>query len=151
MITPPEPHQFAARCHACAARLRGQRDVGAFALLVSGLALAALGVGLAGLWRLGAPASAALAAALTAGLFERYLAVRLALDAHLFEALARGRIADLTVLDDALAALSLAPPSKAGRALALRTTGALRLARWHTGTVVLQCAALLLALLGARP
>lgn len=151
MSANPQHPSFAARCQACAARLHGQRDVGAFALLISGLAMAALALGLSGFWRLGVPASAALATALTAGLVERYLAVRLALDAHLFDALARGRIADLATLDEALAALSLAPPEKAGRALAQRTSGALRLARWHTGVVVLQCAALLLAGIGAAP
>jgi hypothetical protein len=73
---------------------------------------------------------------------ERYLAIRLVIDARLFDDLARGTMPGLAALDQALAQLQLAPAGKAGRSLAQRTEGALRLVRWHTRAVGLQLALL---------
>lgn len=136
---------FAALACVCAARLRGQGALAAFSLLLSALAWAALATSVAG-WRPpGGPVLAALGAAALLGLAERYLAVRLAIDAQLFGDLARGTVADLSVLDQALAQLALAPPAKAGRTLTERTAGALRLVRWHSRVVGLQLVLLLAA------
>lgn len=134
----------------CAARLAGQRPLAAFGLLLSALAWVGLG-----LWSVGHtpqhPVTAvALAVAAWAGLVERYLAVRLAIDAQLFGTLARDTAADLAALDAALSALRLAPAHKAGRTLSARAEGALRLVRWHTDAVALQALLVAAACIAAR-
>ena len=66
---------------------------------------------------------------------ERYLAVRVALDARLFDRLADGSLGDLQCLDGALQRVLAVPASKAGRALASRIAGTRRLARLHLAAV----------------
>lgn len=84
------------------------------------------------------------------GLLERYFAFRLRLDEALFDGLARGTVASLQALDQALAALGLrdapAPPA-APRPLAERLLGTRQLMQWHTTVVACQSALFLLALL----
>jgi hypothetical protein len=64
---------------------------------------------------------------LAAGGAALWLALRVGLDAELFEALARSP--DLQAFDDAMLALGLMPPKRAGRPLRSRIDGALRLLR----------------------
>ena len=75
------------------------------------------------------------------GLLQKYWALRVAFDAALFERL--GGLS-LSELDDALLGLGLLPADKAGRPLAPRLRGALRLLRLQALALVLQ----LLVLLG---
>jgi hypothetical protein len=134
----------------CAARLAGQRPLVAFGLLLSACAWVGLG-----LWSIGSAAIhpvavLALAAAALAGMAERYLAVRLNIDAQLFGTLSKADTADLAALDEALGALRMVPVGKAGRALAARAEGAMRLVRWHTDAVALQALLLAAACIAAR-
>jgi hypothetical protein len=144
----------------CAARLAGQRPLAAFGLLLSAGAWAGLG-----LWSMGHAlhpvAAAALAAgAALAGLVERYLAVRVAIDAQLFAALAGTQAGaasiDLAALDEALSTLRMVPAQKqaqtqkSARALAARAEGAMRLVRWHTDAVALQALLLAAACIAAK-
>lgn len=134
----------------CAARLAGQRPLAAFGLLLSALAWVGLGLWSAGHTGLHPVAAVALAGTAGAGLVERYLAVRLAIDAQLFGTLARDAAADLAALDAALSALRLAPAHKAGRGMSARAEGAMRLVRWHTDAVALQALLLAVACIAAR-
>jgi len=75
-------------------------------------------------------AQAPLAFAVLAGLGEVWLAVRVRLDARLFERLARGESPDglaIGPFDAALAALGWMPAERAGRPMADRVRGATRL------------------------
>lgn len=73
-------------------------------------------------------------------LAERVLAVRVALDARLFDRLADGRLEHLGQLDAGLHGVLRVPTAKAGRPLAPRIAGAMRLYRWHACA----CAAMVL-------
>lgn len=87
-----------------------------------------------------------LGAALLVGAAERYLAVRVGLDAGLFGDMASGRIASLPLLDASLGRTGLraAPTaSSVRRGLEDRLRGARRLVRGHMATLAAQ--ALLLA------
>jgi hypothetical protein len=74
-----------------------------------------------------------------AGLIEAFFAVRVALDADLFDDLAKGRL-DLDSLDTALERVGLASGQKVGRPLAARLDGARRLLRMQAGWLLLQLA-----------
>jgi hypothetical protein len=100
--------------------------------LVAWLAVAAA---LAGLATGGAPHPIVLLVPLAVA--ERYLAVRVALDARLFDRLAVGSLGTLDDLDAGLQQVLAVPAAKAGRPLAPRIAGARRLHRLHTVTVVL--------------
>lgn len=100
--------------------------------LVAWLAVAAA---LAGLATGGAPHPILLLMPLAVA--ERYLAVRVALDARLFDRLAVGSLATLDDLDAGLQQVLAVPAAKAGRPLAPRIAGARRLHRLHAVTVVL--------------
>jgi len=100
--------------------------------LVAWLAVAAA---LAGLATGGAPHPIVLLVPLAVA--ERYLAVRVALDARLFDRLAVGSLATLDDLDAGLQQVLAVPAAKAGRPLAPRIAGARRLHRLHAVTVVL--------------
>lgn len=134
----------------CAARLAGQRALAAFGLLLSACAWVGLGLWSVGNAAVGAVAAVTLAGAALAGLVERYLAVRLMIDAQLFGNLSQTATADLAALDEALGTLRMAPADKAGRALAARAEGAMRLVRWHTDAVALQALLLAAACIAAR-
>lgn len=86
-------------------------------------------------WPLPLRAAALLALGLLLGV-ERYLAIRVALDARLFGRLALGSLDSLAALDQALTAQLALPPAKAGRPLAPRLTGARRLYRLHAGAAL---------------
>jgi len=108
--------------------------------LVAGFAVAAA---LAGLANGGAPHPILLLVPLT--IAERYLAVRLALDARLFGRLADGTLGTLDDLDAGLRQVLAVPARKAGRPLAQRIMGARRLHQWHTATVALMVLMAILA------
>lgn len=137
--------QDRADCAVLAALLAGQGALARWSLWLSALSLAALCLG---------PATGGsallLAAVALLGLPERYLAFRLRLDRRLFDALAAGRIADLSTLDRALAHAGLrAAPADAPRPLDDRLSGTRRLLRRHAGVVALQ-SLLLIAAVAAR-
>lgn len=102
-------------------------------LLCSGLTLLATALGLYRVLGGGAAGFAASMAALVLfGLGQKYYALRVALDAELFELLAaadEALPARTRELDQALAELGLANADKAGRAWTERSRGALRLLR----------------------
>jgi len=83
------------------------------------------------------------------GVLERYFAFRLRLDQALFDDLARGAIASLEALDQALARLGLraSDASSAARTLADRTQGTRQLLQRHAIVVACQSAMFLLALM----
>jgi hypothetical protein len=147
-----EEDAAAALAGVCAARLHGQGALAQLSLVFTGIAFLALFLTRG--WASGA-AFACLGAAVLAGLVERYLAVRLVIDARLFDDLARGSMPSLDALDQALSQLQLVPADKAGRSLALRTEGAMRLVRWHTraagAQLMLLAAAGIAATQGAHP
>ena len=83
---------------------------------------------------------------LAAGVGERYLAWRLALDERLFSLLGRGDLGSLEALDGALQRLGLRRANPAApRPWLSRVRGTERLLRAHLLVVLLQTTALLLA------
>jgi hypothetical protein len=74
-----------------------------------------------------------------AGLIETFFAMRVALDADLFDDLAGGRL-DLDSLDTAFERVGLASGERLGRPLAERLEGARRLLRVQAGWLLLQLA-----------
>ncbi len=135
-----------ATCSAMARLLQADAVLALWGLAGSALAAAMLLLPPA----IGSAAAAAgwLVAALGAGLAERYLALRLRLDAGLFADLGGGRIGSLYALDAALAGTSLRAAPLHTRPLDQRIAGAGRLLRWHVATLVLQALALVAARLG---
>ena len=100
--------------------------------LVAWLGVAAA---LAGLATGGAPHPVLLLVPLA--IAERYLAVRVALDARLFHRLADGSLHTLAHLDAGLQQVLGVPPAKAGRPLHARIAGARQLYRWHAAAAAL--------------
>lgn len=80
------------------------------------------------------------------GLLERYLALRLRLDAGMYEALARDAIGSLDSLDGALERLGLRRPADASRPLADRVLLARQLMQRHGIAVTVQTVMFALAL-----
>ena len=117
-----------AACAVCADWLGTAPAVSLIAWLAVAAALAGLATG-------GAPHPIVLLVPLA--IAERYLAVRLALDARLFARLADGTLSTVGDLDSGLQQVFRLPAGKTGRPLAPRIAGARRLYRWHTITVVL--------------
>jgi hypothetical protein len=122
----------------CAATAGLLRASGALALwglalsLISGLVLALTGRSLP------SAAWAAFAAVALIGLPERYLALRVSLDAALFDGLARSTIATETAMDRALATLGLRRVADGARPLADRVLGARQLMQYHGIAVIAQ-------------
>ena len=79
-----------------------------------------------------------LGGAVLAGLGELWFAARVAVDAGLFEALARDGDPAWDELDAALTGLKLMPAEKAGRSPAARCAGAMRLVRFQAAALILQ-------------
>lgn len=115
------------------------RSLGPCAMACSLLALWWLSRGL------GTPgaASAGWLAVLVAGLCERYLALRLALDETLFRQLGTQQLADLPALDQALARLGLRAAAGVPRDWPSRRQGAKRLWQGYVLLVVLQVLAVI--------
>lgn len=88
-----------------------------------------------------APTLTTLCVLLTLGLVQQMLSVRVALDARLFDRLARGDITDLPALDTALQQLFSPPAGKLGRQLAPRIAGAKRLYQFQIAATLLLAAA----------
>lgn len=136
--------QERAQCEVLAAWLHALARLAPVALLIAAAALAAL---VFDRWHaLAGGATAAFAAAALLLVPERYFALRLALDARLFQALAAGRVASLADLDGALAALHLRKQAQATRSLAARIAGTRRLARGYLVTVLAQIVLFAIAL-----
>lgn len=127
MTAPLSPSDRAA-CAVCADWLGTAPALSLVAWLAVAAALAGLATG-------GAPHPIVLLVPLAVA--ERYLAVRVALDARLFDRLAVGSLATLDDLDAGLKQVLSVRAAKAGRPLAPRIAGARRLHRLHTVTVVL--------------
>jgi len=123
MTSPPLTPAERAACAVCADWLATSTAVGLVAWFAVAAALAGLATG-------GAPHPVLLLVPLA--VFERFLAVRVALDARLFDRLATGSLASLDDLDTGLQQTLSVPTSKAGRPLAPRLAGARRLYRWQT-------------------
>ena len=86
----------------------------------------------------------ALTVAVVLGLIETLLALRVAFDAAALRRMA-GHADGMTRFDTALAALGLAKPGQAGRPMADRAKGCLRLLRLQAIIAILQVAAMLAA------
>lgn len=132
-----------AACAVCADALHASRSLSAGALL----AMAAVLLAAWGRTRFGT-SPAVLGGLLVLGLAERYLAMRVALDARLFDRLAAADAAGLPglpLLDVALQQVLRVPADTAGRLLAPRIGGALRLCRLHAAATVLLVALAALA------
>jgi hypothetical protein len=137
-------HDDRTACAAAASLLHAARATAAWGLLQSGVALAALAL---------APrplpftAACALAGVVLLGVIERWLALRVKLDAGLFDALARGTIASTGALDTALQRLGLRNAPVVPRSLDDRLAGARALLLRHAATALCQSALLAAALL----
>ncbi len=108
--------------------------------LISGLVLALTGRSLpSATW-------AAFAVVALIGLPERYLAMRLRLDAALFDGLASSTIASGVAMDRALATLGLRRRADGTRALADRVLGARQLMQRHGIAVIAQTIVFAMAL-----
>ncbi|MGO4391971.1 hypothetical protein AB4Z46_11515 [Variovorax sp. M-6] len=132
-----------ALCVATAGLLRASAAIASWGLalsVISGVVLALTGRSL--------PAVAWAAFALVGlfGLAERYLALRLHLDATLFEGLAHGAIATLPALDGALEKLGLRRAADATRPLPDRVLGTRQLMQRHGIVVATQTVVFILAL-----
>lgn len=93
-------------------------------------------------------AGALLVPSLLLGIAQVYVALRVAFDASLFAALAKGdAVPGLAEMDAALLALKLLPPEKAGRPALPRIAGARRLLRLQALVLALQVLAALAAVL----
>ncbi len=130
-----------ARCAAMARWLEAASTLGALALCCA--VVAALGT-LAHAWRDAALGFALLALASTP--VERYLALRIRLDAGLFADLASARIDDLAALDAGLSALGICKGGSSLPTLDDRLEGARRLWRRYALIVGLQTASVAVAI-----
>jgi len=133
-----------AQCAALAALLHATALVGLWGFALSGIAAGTLALTARGLSMLPAMGLGAIA---ILGVLERYFAIRLRLDARLFDALASGRIDALQRLDHALARIGLRPAPAAERSLEDRVLGTRRLMSRHLLVVACQSGMFLLALL----
>lgn len=128
--------------HVVAALLRRGRAVDRYA---TGVTLLALAFGLAQPWL---PACVPLqcvvvGVAVLLGLWQKYAAMRVALDAELFELLAIDTARRTPLFDQAMADLHLQPATRAGRPWPERGRGALRLLRQQVLLAALQTLVLL--------
>jgi len=133
-----------ALCATTASLLRAAGGIAALGLALSGIALGVLALTARSL---SLTSCMGLGAVAIIGVLERYLALRLRLDAGLFEGLARGTIATLPALDSALSRIGVRQLPDASRSLAERVLGTRQLLQRHGITVACQAAMLLLALL----
>lgn len=112
----------------CAARLHGQLQAGWLSIVLDAAGLIVLAQG---------AANVAWLFVLLAGIAERYVAVRLAIDERLFVHLAAGGLG-LATMDAGLTSLGIPARTREERPLSDRVAGALRWARRHTGIVIVQ-------------
>jgi hypothetical protein len=132
-----------AMCAATAALLRASEVLALWGLalsFISGLVLALTGRSL------GSAAWIAYAAVALIGLAERYLALRLRLDASLFDGLARATIASLPSMDHALERLGLRRNADRTRPLTDRVLGTRQLMQRHGIAVIAQTLVFAMAL-----
>ncbi|MBT2321799.1 hypothetical protein J7E62_05415 [Variovorax paradoxus] len=132
-----------ALCAATAGLLHASGLLAAWSLALSVIA----GVVLALTGRsLGSAAWIAYGTVLLIGLPERYLALRLRLDAALFDGLANNAIATLPAMDSALERLGLRRGGDGSRPLADRVLGTRQLLQRHGIAVIAQTIAFVMAL-----
>jgi hypothetical protein len=124
-----------ALCSATAGLLRASEALAFWGLALS--FISALVLALTGR-SLGSAAWIAYAAVTLIGLPERYLALRLRLDATLFDGLAKATIASLPSMDRALEQLGLRRNADASRPLADRVLGSRQLMQRHGIAVIAQ-------------
>lgn len=136
-----------ALCSATASWLRASSAVAAWSLGLSLVAIALLALG-ASSQAMHTVVGLGLVALL--GLPERYLALRISLDAGLFKALSDGSIASVHVLDNSLVQLELRKATAVQRTLADRVRGARQLARRHLLLAAFQSFAFLVVLFTLR-
>lgn len=133
-----------AQCASLAALLRASSTLATWSLLLGAIALLAL---------LMRPVQHGvmytLLAVFTSTATERYFTFRLKLDEHLFNQLARGDIASLHELDQALATLGLRAETATPRPLDARIAGTRRLLLRHAFVVGLQTLAMAFAIVSA--
>ena len=132
-----------AMCAATAGLLRASEVLALWGLslsFISGLVLALTGRSL------GSAAWIAYAAVALIGLPERYLALRLRLDASLFEGRARATFASLPSMDHALVRLGLRRNADRSRPLADRVLGTRQLMQRHGIAVIAQTIVFAMAL-----
>ena len=132
-----------AMCAATAGLLRASEVLALWGLslsFISGLVLALTGRSL------GSAAWIAYAAVALIGLPERYLALRLRLDASLFDGLARATIASLPSMDHALERLGLRRNADRARPRADRVLGTRQLMQRHGIAVIAQTIVFAMAL-----
>lgn len=132
-----------ALCTATAGLLRASEVLAFWGLALS--FIAALVLALTGR-SLGSAAWIAYAAVALIGLPERYLALRLRLDATLFDGLAKATIASLPSMDHALEQLGLRRNADASRPLADRVLGTRQLMQRHGIAVIAQTIVFAMAL-----
>ncbi|MBT2301581.1 hypothetical protein J7E70_14035 [Variovorax paradoxus] len=132
-----------ALCTATAGLLRASEVLGFWGLALS--FISALVLALTGR-SLGSAAWIAYAAVALIGLPERYLALRLRLDATLFDGLAKATIASLPSMDRALEQLGLRRNADASRPLADRVLGTRQLMQRHGIAVIAQTIVFAMAL-----
>lgn len=132
-----------ALCTATAGLLRASEVLAFWGLALS--FIAALVLALTGR-SLGSAAWIAYAAVALIGLPERYLALRLRLDATLFDGLAKATIASLPSMDRALEQLGLRRNADASRPLADRVLGTRQLMQRHGIAVIAQTIVFAMAL-----
>ncbi len=135
-----------ATCAALAGLLRASGVLAVWGFALSAIAALVLALTLRSL---PTTPSMAFGAVAILGVLERYFAFRLRLDRALFDDLARGAIASLEALDQALTRLGLRAhdPSSAARPLADRAQGTRQLLQRHAIVVACQSAMFLLALM----
>jgi hypothetical protein len=133
-----------ALCATTASLLHSAGGIAALGLVLSGLSIGVLALTARSLSLTSCMGFGAVA---IIGVLERYLALRMRLDAGLFEGLARGTIASLPTLDNALHRVGVRQLPDASRSLAERVVGTRQLIQRHGITVACQAAMLLLALL----
>lgn len=132
-----------ALCVATAGLLRASAAIALWGLalsVIAGLVLALTGRSLPPV------AWTTYAAVCVIGLPERYLALRLRLDATLFDGLAQGGIATLPALDGALERLGLRRAAEAPRSLVERVLGVRQLMQRHCIAVAVQTVVFVMAL-----
>jgi len=135
-----------ATCRALAGLLRAAGVLAGWGFALSAISALVLALTLRSL-----PATPSMAFGVVAilGALERYFAFRLRLDRALFDDLARGAIASLDALDQALDRLGLrnAPSTATARPLTDRVLGTRQLLQRHAIVVACQSAMFLLALM----
>ena len=131
-----------ALCAATGNMMRASSIVSVWGLLLAMVAIAALALN-----PLSLPSWIGFGAVAAIGLFERWLALRLRVDAQLFDDLGRGRIVSLAALDGVIERIGLQPAGDLPQRLDERVRGARQMMQLHMIAVACQSAMFLTAIL----